>query len=306
MASTQLWEVAVVVLCLVLFTLLFEVIVWALLKLFKKHNVSQVYLASVFRELTMLGIISFILFVVATQFSIDEHLKHLIEEVHMTLFLGSIFYILIVILVGLTFAFWLQRFRDFEEERKKETIVSEKSPEDAAGEVGAASGYALMSGNDGTKAWTGDMSGEKKPLKERIKGWLPQVVERYMYLRIREWAVTKHALGDDFPYYRYLRREAGTLVAELIEIDVKAWATVALTLCVASIISLMFDVDKGSILIIITLVEYAVFIFCIPMLLKIQDCVYALQAMPLPITEEEFKQIGSANPLTISIHLQLL
>src|SRR5690349_20319073 len=76
--------------------------------------IGPLFLQSVYRELSLLGMISFLIFVVSFSGLLSEEGKRVVEDIHMCIFISSLYYIVFIIYLLVSSSFWILRMRRLE------------------------------------------------------------------------------------------------------------------------------------------------------------------------------------------------
>ncbi|ETM47470.1 hypothetical protein L914_07819 [Phytophthora nicotianae] len=227
---------AVTVTILIAVSIFFEVGTEMLYKTTDEANIP--FLKSVFNELTTLGFIGLLLFVVSqlemmprlssTLFGDDEELKEIIERLHMTLFLFVVIF-LVLCLALVRFGTRVQH----------EWFEFEKSAVDIPSVL---SEYVIAT--EPSQSWLGRLSWTRSAAArkaEREMAYL-SLRQRFMDYRsnhpdeeiARQLARDFQLQGEDcrFPFHSYLKIISGEVMGRLIEIDMATWIALDVILVV--------------------------------------------------------------------------
>eukprot|EP01094_Clydonella_sp_ATCC50884_P007311 TRINITY_DN16493_c0_g1_i1.p1 TRINITY_DN16493_c0_g1~~TRINITY_DN16493_c0_g1_i1.p1 ORF type:complete len:228 (+),score=60.18 TRINITY_DN16493_c0_g1_i1:223-906(+) len=211
MSARFLLLVAIIALIIVV-SLLYELLMKQLLRLCKRFGIPRIFLSAVTKELALLGLISFLLFLIESSNFLDEETNELVHKAHFALFLTSISYIsLVAIMLTLSIG-WSFRFSQLESSVLS-SIGASELPRSSTGFV--ASIFSTV--------------GDKT------------VVSFEEYSAIRSLCVKMHALPDDVPFHRYLRKCLQHTVLHATEIDAKLWMAVIVLVLVGGSVNFVFS-----------------------------------------------------------------
>lgn len=109
--------------CLILFALFFERVIHNFIHAAQKDRFWRNFAAALLAELSMLGLISFSLFLASQMSDLTDDHVHLIEFVHLTLFLMMVFYYSVTAWIAYSSKRVLKKCGDYEEKVAKFDLV---------------------------------------------------------------------------------------------------------------------------------------------------------------------------------------
>jgi hypothetical protein len=223
---------SITVACLVGFALFFEHVIHRAIHAAKHDRFWRNYVAAMLAELSMLGLISFTLFLVSQLGSLSEDEYHLTEFVHLTLFMMmSIYY---------TTAAWIAR-------SSKRILTSLGDYEDLVYNFDLVEGIS-----------------ELKTLRiEKEKQWwviehpkqiffgmseLDKRMQLNAYLLTRYFFLTSQGLPPDLPfdYAEYVDRCTSALCVKLVQVGWRTWVGILVMTALTTGVALIIDISDGT------------------------------------------------------------
>eukprot|EP01102_Stenamoeba_stenopodia_P007746 TRINITY_DN2181_c1_g2_i1.p1 TRINITY_DN2181_c1_g2~~TRINITY_DN2181_c1_g2_i1.p1 ORF type:complete len:500 (-),score=107.67 TRINITY_DN2181_c1_g2_i1:84-1583(-) len=192
--TSLLFESMIVLFVLVVASIAFHTVSHWLQHAVSRSLIGPSFLQAVYRELSLLGMISFFLFVVSFSGGLSTHGKEVVEEIHMTLFIASVYYIAFIVFLLLSSVFWIRRMQKLEHK-----VANQKTER------------------------------PKTTLWEKFKKWvsLRQVIVKSEYSQIRQAVIDQHQLPQEFNYSAYVGVQLQRNLLHIIEIDWKLWLATA-------------------------------------------------------------------------------
>jgi hypothetical protein len=206
----ELLPVLVSFVLLVVFFFLFESFLHGVVWLFKRYKIPAKFLSQVFKELVMLGLFSFVLFLSSSQIHATEKLHF--EIIHYLLFMAAIVYIFLVGWMFVGSVGWARRFKHFEHSTKVKRRRA--------------------------------MRMRKLTLWTRVKAiWShAYIFNQATFAAIRRNLIKQHGLPRTFNFHLYLRSSLHKTVTRTSELGFKVWLIILVLVAIAELIY----VAKGS------------------------------------------------------------
>ncbi|KAL6063898.1 hypothetical protein QOT17_011207 [Balamuthia mandrillaris] len=254
-----LFSLAIVSICVLFLSQGFSLLSEALLRVMIGFKIPQQFMSALFKELSILGVISFFLFALTYSKILPEHLQEGVEIVHITLFVTSLLYIFLVGFLLFLSVFWVRRFKLMEH-----------------------------------KVITGVKEERKRTFWKRVKKFFSsrRAISRPIYTALRRKCIETHGLSPDFNYYRYIRESLQRVVLATMEIDYKMWLLVIIYAAIVDIEAVFWpfrihtkivkhkesedgdliyeELFIGPLLLVIAVLEWALVILSFPLGIKLR------------------------------------
>ena len=212
--------ILVTIACLIFFSVVFEWLIHWAIHVASQDRFWKQYVAAMLAELSMLGLVSFTLFVLSQFKNMSDDDLHVIEFVHLTLFITMLVYYSTAAYIARCSKRILDRFGNFEEKAFNFNLV------DCISDLRVA-----RSQDRDIKYWL--------PGQLRIMIFGANEAEKHaqlsIYLITRHFFLMSHNLPYDMPfdYCEYVDRCTSAICVKLIRVGWRTWAVI-LTLTLSS------------------------------------------------------------------------
>ncbi|KAL6067480.1 hypothetical protein QOT17_008880 [Balamuthia mandrillaris] len=207
-----IFSLALVIVCVLFMSQGYILLSKLLLRIMARFKIPPQFMSAMFKELSILGIVSFFLFSLTYSKVLPKHLQEGVEVVHITLFVSSLLYIILVGFLLVLSVVWVRRFKVMEK-KIKNGIKEER----------------------------------KKTTWKRFKKSCSskRAISRRIYTALRRKCIETHGLTPEFNYYRYIRESLQRVVLATIEIDYKMWILVIIYAAIVDVEAVFWPFSNG-------------------------------------------------------------